>query len=251
MEEDNLSLKTPAEWKNYGNKQFVLKQYTEAIRAYTKGLSMCNFQDLDMLANRAAAYINLERYTLALEDASAVLNADASHSKAVYRKAKALLGLSRCKEAVNFLRGELVKLGKKTNKELADLLLKAESMLNQQLTLDYDVSEHFGNPWVHIDNWAEYRGPVEIKEIPGKGRGLVATEDMVEGQLIMAQKSFAIVFLDEEGRNEVFEDSVLEHKLVKPNHDFSGRLLVQKVYNKLKEAPEFGNDFYQLFAGNF
>jgi tetratricopeptide (TPR) repeat protein len=246
--EPNLTIKTPAEWKNYGNKQFVLKQYTEAIQAYTNGLNLCNSQDQDMLANRAAAYINLERYALALNDASAVLSSDQSHEKAIYRKVKSLLGLSRCEEAVSFLRDEIFKSNQRPNKELLDLFAKAESMLDQQMSQVYDVSEYFGETEVRIDNWAEYRGPVEIVHIPGKGRGLLATEDMVQGQLVMAQRAFNILFLDVD-KEERFEDSILEHVEVKSNHDFSGRLLVQRVYNKLKAAPEFGDEFYQLYAG--
>lgn len=241
---------TLAEWKNFGNKQFVLKRYNDAIKAYTAGLSLCNYEDPDLLANRAAAYLNLERFTLALKDVDAVLKAEPSHIKAIHRKARALSGLAKYEEAISFLKKAIHK-NKKADKDLLQLLQKAESMFEQQKTGEYNTDAYLYSPFAKIEDWAEFFGPVEIKPIPGKGRGLVATDNLREGQLVMACKAYAVVFLDPDKKKEddPVDDNVMHHEDVAYCHDFSGRWLVQKLYEKIKNAPETGSLLYQLFAG--
>lgn len=246
-------LKTLSDWKNFGNKQFVLKNYHEALKAYTIGLALCSNEDPDLLSNRAATYLNLEHYCKALEDAETVLKAHPNHAKAIYRKAKALLGLSKCEDAIIFLKSELEKY-KKPNKDVQELLQKAELMRDQQITKEYDVPEHFYRYFCKIENWAEYYGPAEVRSIQGKGRGLIATSDIEEGDLIFCARAFAIEFHDP--NKQVLDlydpqDSILNHPAVVETHDKDGCLLIQRIYERIIQDPELGKAVYQLFAGMF
>jgi tetratricopeptide (TPR) repeat protein len=245
-------LRTTTEWKNFGNKQFVLKRYRAAIKAYSTGLSLCDREDLDLLVNRAAAYINLEYFGKALEDVNLVLDSKPNHQKAIFRKAKALLGLSKCEDAVKLLEKEISNC-KKPSKEFQDLLERAQTMRQQQVTGEYDVTEHFYQHFSKIDNWAEYYGPVEVQTIKGKGRGLIATQNMKEGQLVFNARAFAIEFHDpnksESDEEDLFEESIVKHPEVTCHHDAGACRLVQKVYDKIREMPQLGKDLYQLYAG--
>ncbi|KAH7716363.1 SET domain-containing protein [Aphelenchoides avenae] len=43
---------------------------------------------------------------------------------------------------------------------------------------------------------ADYVGPIEVVDIPGKGKGVVATQDIKKGTLLLVSKAFAIVKRD-------------------------------------------------------
>lgn len=114
-----------------------------------------------------------------------------------------------------------------------------------------------------------------MQVIPGKGRGLVATEDIAEGKLIFCSRAFAIEFHDPESDSETAEDFIKNDKgeknisnlnefkksvRIKPCadnaveitslHDDRTCLLIQKIYDRIQQDPELGKNIYQLFAGN-
>jgi glutamine phosphoribosylpyrophosphate amidotransferase len=45
---------------------------------------------------------------------------------------------------------------------------------------------------VHRLDCADYVGPVRVEQVPGKGRGLVATRDVAAGELVLAVKADAV-----------------------------------------------------------
>uniref|UniRef100_A0A915EFQ6 Uncharacterized protein n=1 Tax=Ditylenchus dipsaci TaxID=166011 RepID=A0A915EFQ6_9BILA len=44
---------------------------------------------------------------------------------------------------------------------------------------------------------ADYTGPVSIVDVPGKGRGLVASKNIPKGTLLLVSKAFATTYDDE------------------------------------------------------
>jgi len=240
-------LRTTTDWKNFGNKQFVLKRYSSALKCYTQALKLCNNEDVDLLTNRAAAYLNLEHFQQALNDTNLVLKSQPNHAKAIFRKAKALCGLSKPDEAITLLRSN--KSATNNSKEIKELLEKAQQMKEQQVTQEYDVTEHFYHYFLKIDNWAEYYGPVKVETIPGKGRGLVATDDIKEGQLIFCCRAFAIEFHDPDKTDEEAEDFIGNDPDITDTHDKGGCMLVQRIYDKIKQVPQYGKEIYKLYAG--
>uniref|UniRef100_A0A915EWN3 Uncharacterized protein n=1 Tax=Ditylenchus dipsaci TaxID=166011 RepID=A0A915EWN3_9BILA len=85
-----------------GNQQFKDGCYSKAIESYTKSFlaETNNQKKAIVLSNRAQAYLNLENYQYALEDANKALTFDANNVKARYRKAVALINLSQFREAI-------------------------------------------------------------------------------------------------------------------------------------------------------
>uniref|UniRef100_A0AC35FFA4 Uncharacterized protein n=1 Tax=Panagrolaimus sp. PS1159 TaxID=55785 RepID=A0AC35FFA4_9BILA len=78
--------------------------------------------------------------------------------------------------------------------KLASVQVKrAADRLNEQNHGKYNFKKMFVDskkemPNLHV---ADYKGPIEITDIPGKGRGIIATTDIKEGALLVISKPFA------------------------------------------------------------
>eukprot|EP01090_Pellita_catalonica_P002413 TRINITY_DN119_c0_g2_i3.p1 TRINITY_DN119_c0_g2~~TRINITY_DN119_c0_g2_i3.p1 ORF type:complete len:258 (+),score=60.90 TRINITY_DN119_c0_g2_i3:73-846(+) len=86
------------ELKNKGNKFFSQKNYTEAIKWYTKAIAVDPNQAA-FYSNRSAAYMGLNNPKDALKDAESCINAKPDWVKGHYRRALALMELERYSEA--------------------------------------------------------------------------------------------------------------------------------------------------------
>jgi hypothetical protein len=58
----------------------------------------------------------------------------------------------------------------------------------------FDMLEIMSLPREKRHDIGEYTGPVSISPVAGKGRGLVAIDNIARGQLILSSKAFNIVF---------------------------------------------------------
>jgi hypothetical protein len=76
---------------------------------------------------------------------------------------------------------------------------------------------------------ADYFGPIEIADITGKGRGMIAAADIQPGTLILAERAFAIGY-EGEGRSD---------------HSNFFTTLVRKIQTN----PQRTAEFYRLYAG--
>jgi len=59
---------------------------------------------------------------------------------------------------------------------------------------DYDILELLKLGKTELHEIGQFRGPIEVASIPGKGRGVIATQDILPGQLLLVSKAFAMVF---------------------------------------------------------
>ncbi|KAL7505567.1 hypothetical protein ACHAXN_003024 [Cyclotella atomus] len=86
------------ELKDLGNASLNDGHYTEAIHLYSMALSHLP-NDAIILSNRALAYIKIENYGLAIQDATLAIESDASYPKGYYRRGSAEFALGRAKAA--------------------------------------------------------------------------------------------------------------------------------------------------------
>lgn len=239
------------DWKRIGNEHFVSKRYKDAVNAYTKGLEKQNISaedQVDLLANRSASYLRLANYKLALIDAEAALAIDKFHVKCIYRKSKAFFGMTLYTDALEFLNMfPLSEMHENNRKVINDLLIEVKSLMAQSQDGDY--------PWMKIcksrvenskDNFefAEFKGPVIVKNTESKGRGLFATEMIKAGQLILASKAFA--FVVDETPNEIHFNVNTSTNCIS---DKTRTQLVSSIAHILKENPEKCAELYSLYAG--
>ncbi|RUS34537.1 hypothetical protein BC938DRAFT_479791 [Jimgerdemannia flammicorona] len=225
-------IKNAAVLQRRGNEQFVAKDYASAIESYTQALEV-EPNDVVLLSNRAQAYLNLQQFWHALQDAEAAVKIDGANTKALFRHAKALYGMRLYKEASNSLQ----KLSTPTP-ETRELTRRTQQRLEEQEHGRYDVfgilkdAQSMRMPY--LDN-ANYVGPVRITEIPGKGRGMVATKEIAEGTLLMCSKAYSIIY---------------EGELAEMNwSDSLPPPIIIKVVEKLQAEPWTAAELYNLYAG--
>lgn len=58
-----------AEWKAKGNAAFVAQRFDEAIKCFTEAIKICP-TDHVLYSNRSGAFASMDKYDLALDDAS-------------------------------------------------------------------------------------------------------------------------------------------------------------------------------------
>jgi serine/threonine-protein phosphatase 5 len=165
------------ELKDLGNEQLQLGHFLQAITLYSQGLEFRPHQHV-LLSNRALAYIKIENYGLALQDADHAIRTNAAYAKAYYRRASANYALNHYKLARKDFR-QVVKLAPKDRDARAKLnecekaireeaFAKAiEAEQTAPLSATYDPSK--------LDiNVATYHGP---HPAPG-GVGVLTDMDM-------------------------------------------------------------------------
>lgn len=91
---ENLSLKL----KEQGNKELGDGHFENAVRLYSEGLEHTPTNAI-LLSNRAFAYIKLESYGLAIQDATDSIKADPNYVKGYYRRGTAQFALNKVKAA--------------------------------------------------------------------------------------------------------------------------------------------------------
>lgn len=84
--------------KEAGNAALTSGQYNEAVHQYSSALSHLPGSAI-LLSNRALAYIKLENYGLAIQDATHAIESDPNYPKGYYRRGSAEFALGRTKAA--------------------------------------------------------------------------------------------------------------------------------------------------------
>lgn len=84
--------------KDEGNAALKAGHYGEAAHHYSTALSHLPDNAI-ILSNRALAYIKLENYGLAIQDATHAVESDPSYPKGYYRRGTAEFALGRAKAA--------------------------------------------------------------------------------------------------------------------------------------------------------
>lgn len=84
--------------KTLGNTQLLAGHFLQAIGFYSEALEYAPTNAI-ILSNRAQAYIKVENYGLAMLDATAAMESDASYAKAYYRRGSAHYALTHYKDA--------------------------------------------------------------------------------------------------------------------------------------------------------
>ncbi|CAH8828984.1 unnamed protein product [Trichobilharzia szidati] len=90
--------KKAEDFKEEANKFFKDGEYDKAIDAYTKAIEIQ--ESAVYLSNRSLAYLRIECFGYALDDASRAIALDSSYVKGYYRRASAHMALGQYKEAL-------------------------------------------------------------------------------------------------------------------------------------------------------
>ncbi|KAF2848569.1 SET domain-containing protein [Plenodomus tracheiphilus IPT5] len=195
--------------KNKGNTALKQQDLPLAHAEYTRGLSIAkldlvseNNPDLarDIFRNRAYVNLLLETYDEAITDARASLTGREDprskelDSKAHYRAGCAAYNLGHYEQAKQFFEGQQKlspgdKDAKKESKRIEKRLAESERGSYDLLKIRSSLSPR--NPRVDA---ATFTSNTEIKDSPGRGRGLFATRDIGVGEIVMGEKPLCVVW---------------------------------------------------------
>ena len=184
------------ELKNEGNAYYVREEFIAALGCYTQGLSL-DPKNTTLLMNRCGTFLRIGNYTACIQDADKVLESDVNNVKAYYRKGRALIGVSKYSEAVKTLR-KASSLDP-NEREIIAALKEAESKENEGMGY-FDIVKLLDQEHRYPETpltLEEYNGPIRVSEVEGKGRGIVAEEDIPPGSTVMICKAIAIVYSSE------------------------------------------------------
>jgi tetratricopeptide (TPR) repeat protein len=205
--------KIAREYKEEGNAALKQRNLPLAYSKYTRGLEILGApkEDIayDLFRNRAHVNLLLDRLDGGKSDALAALTGlpDQKHreldGKAYLRAGIAAYQSGDFQEAKHLFEEQQRLLP--GEKEATAKIRKIEQRLRERETGCYDFKKlkaslllpSASRHGTRVDA-ASFTRNVEIKSSPGKGRGLFATRGLEVGEVIMAEKSFCIVWANEE-----------------------------------------------------
>jgi hypothetical protein len=155
---------------------------------------------------------------------------------------KASYGMRQWKKAANYFASVLKEF--RTNAEAPKELKRATARLAEQEHGKYDFNEIFieskrENPQFDI---ADYSKPIEMANIPGKGRGIISSKDIQKGTLLTVSKSFSSGYsndFDADLFNASFNSGAIAHM----QHELN-------TMQNLQKNPQTSKEFYDLCCGD-
>ncbi|KAI1461406.1 hypothetical protein F4805DRAFT_453838 [Annulohypoxylon moriforme] len=187
-----------------GNAAVQRRAWAEAEQLYTDAIRVAKTPEEEQLAhlNRSLANLNLERPEKALNDA---LKGNTSE-KALFREAKALYSLRKFNPCLEKLLA-VVRSNPKNSDAWVEIK-RAKQRICEEETGAYQFSNMYkqAESTPPLIDCATYVGSVEVRDAPGRGRGLFTTKRVKAGELLLCEKAFAYSYANEDspvGREKI------------------------------------------------
>lgn len=179
---------TPDPWKTLGNSLFKKDAWFAAALAYTHGISTASGDTVTLYLNRAECFLRLNWFSSALSDAQFVLDAHEvdpnMRHKALHRAAKAQYGRGHYEKAISLFESCLT--SKADDEGVARWINRSSDRLKEAREGAYNWIEFLTESQTNFHpDVADYQGPVAVRPIQGRGRGIVATKDIAIGDLLV------------------------------------------------------------------
>ena len=208
--------------------------------------------EVDILKrNRALAHLKTKQFDAALADTK-FPNFDSPPSeKALFRAAEALYHLRRFEQARQVL--ETLTESFPSNTRAREMLERASDRCAEQTRADYNfrrlqaAAKRCRPP---ILDHATYLGPVEVRQVAKKGRGLFVTKAVRAGELLICEKAFSHAWVDEQESARSRMTMLLN---IETGRGFAGGQsdLITSTVQKLYRNPSLGDEFRDLFHGDY
>ncbi|CAG0923629.1 unnamed protein product [Notodromas monacha] len=129
-------------WKEKGNMLFKARKFQEAVEAYSKGIELDQHNAL-LPANRAMAYLKLEKFAEAEKDCDLALRLDPEYVKAYLRRGSARAARNLIKLAIqDFSKAlELEPSNEQATEELAKLKKTCDADAQESTTISESLAE--------------------------------------------------------------------------------------------------------------
>ncbi|KAF5722004.1 TPR domain-containing protein [Fusarium mundagurra] len=257
-----------------GNEAVQVKKWAEALRLYVSHLGLSDSEDqakqlgsrehvIDShpryssaiqagqnveerqlaFLNRSFANLNLDRPKQALLDAEKATNPAMSSEKSLFRKARALYELGDYQQSLEML--ERLTQSFPENKAASSEKDRLNDRLKEQRTGKYKFKEMYkqAEKTPPLIDCATFSAPVEIRESPGRGKGLFTTKAVSAGELLLCEKAFAYSFAGDEQSTKQTKIlmNLATKRIVMGGQARLLSLIVQKLYHNSSLSAEFGD----------
>ncbi|KAI1130113.1 hypothetical protein F5Y10DRAFT_276360 [Nemania abortiva] len=262
----NADPRIPSKWKYQGSEtetaRAILMRGTAAGKneQWVKAENLCSHalrvaetpkaEEIALL-NRSLANLRLWRSEKALGDALAAIKIGKLYKQGLFREARALYQLERFTESVEKWH-MFIKLHPQ-NTAAQKALEKCEERVKELRTGEYDFGSMYeqARRTPPIIDCATYKGPVVVREAPGRGNGLFTTQPVKAGDLLFCEKAFAYCFAGNDhsiGRRNMGTTLHLDINEVRRG----GRAhLLTDIVQKLYHSPQAAKAFRTLCHGDY
>lgn len=201
--------------------------------------------------NRSLANLRLDRPEKALADASAATKGGGQAEKGLFREARALYELGRFAESLDKWR--MLVGSYPRNADARTELRRVEKRIREAQTGEYDFVSMYeqAKATPPIIDCATYKGPVALREAPGRGKGLFTTKPVKAGDLLFCEKAFAYCYADKDdpiGRRNM---RILLQLETKTAHVGGQANLITEIVQKLYHSPKASEEFKTLHCGDY
>jgi tetratricopeptide (TPR) repeat protein len=225
--------------KAKGNDMFKQKRYERALEFYSKALNI--EQNSVLHLNKSACLLKLERHQEAFDHACKSYSL-AESDKALYRMGYSTYKMRDWNTAIQYF--QKIQDVSLISKEIED----CEKRIVEATTGNYNWLQMYEQALKNDTRFdvADYIGPVKIADVPGKGKGLVATRLIRPGELLVVSKAFSISFVSE--CTKVF---LVSANMITKRGDVNTQVVnvIDAIIN-LKNNPKIANDIYSLYSGS-
>ncbi|OAA50848.1 TPR domain protein [Beauveria brongniartii RCEF 3172] len=232
-----------------GNEAVRRKCWAKALRLYSDAARYAVTPEEAQLAfvNRSFVNLKLNRPEQALLDATRMNEQISPTEKAVFREIRALYELAyfdRCLERLRYFTEHYPK-----NDDAKVEMNRVKARLREKNDGAYSFASMYkqARQSPALIDCATFSEPVEIRESPGRGRGLFTVNAVKAGDLLLCEKAFVYKQCDVNSRRQ----SVLMD--LGQKRGFAGgqaEILTQAVQN-LYHNPEYSRPFLQLHRGDY
>ncbi|KAI1095903.1 hypothetical protein F5B19DRAFT_489076 [Rostrohypoxylon terebratum] len=192
-----------------GNAAVQTRKWAEAEQLYTRAIRAAKTPEEKQLAhlNRSLTNLHLERPEKALDDAlNGGASGDSPSEKAIFREAKALYALQKFKPCLEKLLA-VVRANPKNSDAWAEIK-RVKQRIHEEETGAYQFSSMYtqAKSTPPLIDCATYVGSVEVRDSPGRGKGLFTTKKVKAGELLLCEKAFAYSYAGEDspiGREKI------------------------------------------------
>ncbi|KAF5715964.1 unc-45 like b [Fusarium mundagurra] len=242
-------IKSSAEYRAEGEELANMEHWLPALHSYNLAINTAESQDEKQQAHLGRSEVNLQldRPRQALLDAIEGAHPTDLTEESLILQARAIYNLGDFEECLQKLRVLTVVFPKSV------LGWSMKSTVFERLKEQDDGEYAFEDMLVEAQetppliDCATFSSLVEIRDAPGRGKGLFLTKDVSAGDLILCEKAFSYYFMDEKS-HEIYP--VLAN-LPRDEMEAGGSVhLWAQVTEKLYHNPEHIDTIQELFHGD-
>ncbi|OIW27209.1 SET domain-containing protein [Coniochaeta ligniaria NRRL 30616] len=240
-----------------GNEAVRERYWAEAERLYTTAIEVADTTEDERLAylNRSLANLRLGRPAKALTDAikSRSCHNGPSSEKALFREATALYQLAKFEECLEKLEVLTTAYPSSASGQEANAMVsRVKTRLHEQQTGEYNFDQMYrqAKATPPLIDCATYSAPVEVRESPGRGRGLFTTRKVAASELLLCEKAFGYSSVADDQKYVTGPTLLIDLDSKKALIGGQASLLRQLV-QKLYHDPEAAQSFTKLHAGEY